>query len=355
MKEEWEQGAYEEPGNEQLASLVEANVMNKIRKETPVRRLPFIRRFRFAAAAILFFIIAGFAWFLIPRVGDKEEEIAITKPTEDLLPGKDGAILTLANGARIVLDTSRNGLVATQGKTNLVKLSDGQLVYQSGANNEEVFYNTLTTPKGRQFNVTLPDGSKVWLNAASSLRYPTSFNGKQRKVEISGEAYFEVAPDKNKAFLVAVNGMEVEVLGTHFNIMAYTDEESIKTSLLEGSVRVRSSSANAKENANELLLSPGQQSAYTTAGQLNLVKNADMEEAIAWKNGLFKFKDADLRFVLRQAARWYDIEIVEGNAMPAERYRGTIARDVKLSEFLKILELNKVRFVLEGRRLVINP
>jgi ferric-dicitrate binding protein FerR (iron transport regulator) len=234
-------------------------------------------------------------------------------------------------------------------------LKNGQLLYNAGGPVKgAVTYNTMTTPKGRQFQLVLPDGSKVWLNAASSLRYPTVFAGNERTVEVTGEAYFEVARNATKPFVVKVgHETEVQVLGTHFNINSYKDEANINTTLLEGSVRVLNKGKKA-------LLKPGQSAqvamqANQTAG-IKIVNDVDMEKVMAWKNGLFNFQDASLQEVMHQLERWYDIEVVYEKGAPEIEFVGKMERSLSLSEVLRGLQISEVHFRIEqGRRLVVMP
>ena len=208
----------------------------------------------------------------------------------------------------------------------------------------------MSTPAGGQYQLTLPDGSKIWLNASSSIHYPTAFLEKERTVTITGEAYFEIAKDANKPFIVKMyNGAEVKVLGTHFNIKAYTDEEEIKTTLLEGSINI----FNGLKNS---LLVPGNQAKMDKSGVIKVQANADLEEAVAWKNGNFQFTSADVTTVLRQAARWYNIEVVyAGNPSTENKFTGKIPMSVNLSRLLKWLEYSDVHFKLDKKKLIVTP
>jgi ferric-dicitrate binding protein FerR (iron transport regulator) len=282
-----------------------------------------------------------------------------TATPADIPPGRDGAILTLADGRQVVLDSLGNGVIATQNGTQ-VELKNGELAYNKNAGVVVPVYNNLTTPKGRQFQLKLPDGSRVWLNAASSIRYPTAFSGKDRRVAVTGEAYFEVAHDKTKPFIVDIpsttgepGGSSIEVLGTQFNINAYDNEQSIKTTLLEGSVKiVKRQTANGKENP--VILKPGQQAVLHDA-QLTIHDHADIDKALAWKNGFFNFEDASLQEVMRQLERWYNIEVVYEKNIPDIRFGGKMSNDVSLSGLLRSLQEMEVHFRVEGRKLIVLP
>lgn len=299
---------------------------------------------RIAAAAILLFTLsAGLFLYLNHAAKDPAQPVAA------IVPGGNKAVLTLGNGERISLTDATDGNIASQPDVSITKTADGQLTYTVNARGEQDHtptYNLIETPKGGQFQVVLPDGSRVWLNAASSLRYPTHFSGKQRKVELTGEGYFEVAKNKAMPFFVKTANQEVEVLGTHFNINAYTDEEFLKTTLIEGSVKVST-------NAGNRLLKPGQQSMLK--GNILKVGPVDTDIAVAWKNGQFMFNDENIQSIMRQIARWYDVEVVYlKTPSESEVYWGTISRFENVSQILDILELTRsVRFKVEGRRIIV--
>ncbi len=310
-----------------------------------------------AAAAVLFVLISSAIYFFVNTNQKDNSTIATNKPKEknnDRLPGGDKAILTLADGSQIVLDSAGNGMLAQQGTTKIIKKEDGQLVYNaSGATADEMAYNTLVTPRGGQYKITLPDGSKVWLNAASSLKYPAAFTGNERRVEITGEVYFEIAPLSPKGgqkipFIVQVNEMEVEVLGTHFNINSYADEEVIRTTLLEGKVKINTKDANS-------FLKPGQQAQLQKTGRIKVVDDADLEETMAWKDGNFQFENSDIKTMMRQIARWYDVEI-EYKGTVSKHFLGSVSRNVNLSQVLTMLEqTGEVKFTVEGKKIIVMP
>ncbi len=307
---------------------------------------------RIAAAAILIGVISFAGYFSMQKSVIKPVAVIVKQLKQplaaDALPGSKGAVLTLSNGQQIVLDSAGNGQLASQGGTTIVN-KNGEIVYAvKGTDAGEVLYNTMSTAKGRQYQLILSDGTKVWLNSASSIRYPAAFVGNLRSVSITGEAYFEVAKDKAKPFVVTVNNMEVKVLGTHFNINAYADEAAIKTTLLEGSVQV----SNAADVA---MLVPGQQSRLYKTGAIQTISNADIEEAVAWKNGVFMFNNADIQSVMRQIGRWFDLEIAYEGALPKDSFGGKLPMDAKVSEVLGALEQTQVHFRIEGKRLIVMP
>ncbi|MBX2922689.1 MAG: FecR domain-containing protein [Chitinophagaceae bacterium] len=305
------------------------------------------------AAAILFMLLSGTLWWLL---NNKKQEIeTVARQSIDLPPGKNGAILKLGDGSEVVLDSLADGIVATQPGTK-VKLIKGQLVYDTDSKTRgEVVYNTMTTPRGRQFRLVLPDGTRVWLNAASSITYPAYFSGDSRTVKVSGEAYFEVARLENKPFKINVDDRgEVEVLGTHFNINAYKDEQNIKTTLLEGSVKA--SSLIASKVHEQIVLKPGQQAEITDSGKLQLNESVNTDQVMAWKNELFNFENASLQEVMRQLSRWYDIEVVYEKEIPQMTFGGEMSRNVSLSGLLSGLERAGVHFrIEEGNRLIVMP
>jgi transmembrane sensor len=328
-------------------------------KASPVRRMHVVRLWW--AAAVLLFVVGGW-WFVVDRYGANKPAVAVQPAVQTIVPGNNGAILTLANGRQVVLDSATSSQIAQEGNAAITKQGN-QLVYNVTdspltADNSPA-YNTVTTPRGKQFQLRLQDGTKVWLNAASSIRYPTTFAGTERKVEITGEAYFEVAPNEEMPFIVDVNGKaNVEVLGTHFNINAYDDEGSIITTLLEGKVNVSATNpqlaptGRGTTNHNPQTLKPGQE-CVLTAGKLQ-VNEADTESAVAWIHGTFNFKSADLQMVLRQVARWYDVEFkYEGQIK--ERFNGSMYRSENFYELLRIIEFtSNVKFTVNQKTITVS-
>lgn len=314
----------------------------------PVHRIHLLRRawFRFVAAAVLLAAVSTAVYLFVFNNRKETSSLAGTYKTMPLeIPaGTDRAILQLENGQKILLDSTHGSIVQHGNLT--VNNNDGKLDYEG--NDERVEYHTLITPRGGQYKVQLPDGTAVWLNAASSITYPTSFNGNDRKVTISGEAYFEVAPSKEKPFIVNIDGKAtVEVLGTHFNINAYTDEPIINTTLLEGMIKML-----YQQQAE--ILSPGQQ-AQISQQVMKIDRNPDLEMVMAWKNGTFWFNRAHLPEVLRQFSRWYEVDVVFEPNVPDIVFSGEIKRDLNLSEALTVLERLGVRFKIDGRKLTVTP
>lgn len=304
---------------------------------------------RMAAAVAILFVCGTAYWFISNQNKGKtiSPVVLSSAKTSTILPGGNHAILTLADGSKIVLDSIQNGSI--KGASIKIKKQGALLVYDASAtanNNAPVVYNTLTTPPGGQYQLVLPDGSKVWLNASSSIHFPTAFTGNHREVELTGEAYFEVAKNKEKPFHVNVNGMQVEVLGTHFDVNAYGDEGGIKTSLLEGSVKIKSGQTSG-------LLKPGEQATLIKDRSLIEIKKADMNEVMAWKNGLFQFDGASITTIMSEISRWYNVDIVYKGQVPDRRFEGKISRDAQLSDVLKILELSNVKFSVLGKKIVV--
>ncbi|WP_432714337.1 FecR family protein [Pedobacter sp.] len=329
------------------------HILGSVKESIHESKKLVVPNWAYAIAAMLLLTVAiGLLFFPTPLFNRVQNNIVknTTKvtPKPDALAGGNKAILTLADGSQIVLDDTHAGKIARQPGVNISKTADGQLVYAFDDHNQvkenhkniAIQQNTITTPKGGQYQVNLPDGSKVWLNALSSLKFPTVFQGKERKVELTGEAYFEINPlaiNKVKMpFKVVYPGkggrpQEVEVLGTHFNINAYSNEVNAKTTLLEGSVRVVDLSAGTAN-----LLKPGQQAIFN--GQQTRVVEVDSEETIGWKNGNFVFNNMRLGDIMKQLERWYNIEIDEQH-IPDTRYQGVISKYVSLSQVLHMLEL----------------
>lgn len=298
------------------------------------------------AAAV--FIIAGMGAYL--WMSSKKEEQSLARHhlpvPSDIAPGHDGAILTLANGTQVVLDSLGNGVVAVQNGTEVV-LTNGRLAYHAGKT-AAVSYNTMTTPRGRQFHIQLPDGTLAVLNAASSITYPTAFTGATREVAVTGEVYLEVATDKNQPFVVKVNDQtQIQVLGTRFNVNAYESEEAISTTLLDGAVRVRT-------HQQLQTLKPGQQAVVAAnKTSIQLIDNANVEQVMAWKNGLFNFNGADLKTVMREIGRWYDLDIVYASDPGPREIMGKMQRNLTLAQVMNILKKINIDYRLEGRKLII--
>jgi transmembrane sensor len=301
---------------------------------------------RVAVAASLLLILSFGTYFILRNRSNNNFEISATN---DIAPGLSKARLTLADGKQIILDQAAKGEILTQAGIIISKTEKGELIYTAKTDqgtSPSQGSNTLETFKGEQHQLVLPDGSHIWLNASSSITFPVAFNAKERVVKITGEVYFEVAPDKKKPFIVKSKGQQVEVLGTHFNVNTYSDEPEIKTTLFEGAVRIRTASSLA------ITLKPGDQ-AILSKGVLTSGR-PDLEEVIAWKNGYFMFEDEDIASIMRKVSRWYNVEVVYQGDLPQDKFTGTVDRYANISQILKKLQLtDKVHFKLEERRIIV--
>lgn len=311
------------------------------------------------AAAVILMLFSATTYYFVS--GNKSKESVTkqsqVKPAAVITPGSNKAVLILSDGSEILLDSAANGTLSQQGNIQVQKLENGLLAYKVNGRllteNDEAFYNTISTPRGGQYQVTLSDGTVVWLNAASSIRFPVVFTGKERKVTITGEAYFEVAKNKQMPFKVAANGSEVEVLGTHFNVNAYDDEASVRTTLLEGSVKVSVSNSTSQQTAK--FLKPGQQAGISKEGRIDIISGVDTEEAVAWKNGLFIFNSTDVKSIMRQISRWYNVD-VEYRGNVNLHFTGQLARkDDVSSVFEKMAMTGEVHFTINGKRVIVSP
>lgn len=332
----------------------EKEILNAIFNRTPYlkKRPPLKYRWIKIAAAVLIF--GSVAFLVLNRSMQNSAQQKLTKRimVDDVMPGGNRAILTLGDGAQIVLDDAKQGEIGHQGDTRIVKLGDGQISYnKTGADQHKPMYNTMTTPRGGQYKLKLPDGTIAWLNAASSIRYPTDFIGRTREVSTAGEVYFEVARDLEKPFLVRSGNQIIRVLGTHFNINAYGNEEDIKTTLLEGSVKIVQVNSSS---ADEITIKPNEQASFRNGRFLKTVVDAD--GAIAWKNGITSFENADIKMIMRQIERWYDVEVAYTTNDVTERlFSGEIPRTATLAQVFKVLELSDIHFKIEGRKVIVSP
>jgi transmembrane sensor len=304
------------------------------------------------AAAILILLGGGIVWIKhdkpasLPSTALKTDNVF----KNDVKPGGEHAILTLANGSQILLDKAGRGKLANQGGTQVIQTHPGSLSYKAADNPpvSAIIYNTVSTPVGGQYQITLADNTHVWLNALSSIKFPVPFSADSRTVDISGEAYFEVAKDKKRPFQVHVNGINVQVLGTAFNINAYLDEPGTKTTLVQGALKL------VKEGKS-LLLKPGQEGVAQRGSDLVLDKHPNVEQALAWKNGYFSFEGADIRTVMQQISRWYDVEVRYEGDPGSRSFDGQIGRNLNLSEVLNGLSASNVHFKIDGRILTVLP
>jgi len=351
---EWPAESADEEEQVRLRMLMRLNqqINPPVAKPNTTRRLWYY----LSAAASVLIILGLAAYFYSPQLHQPGPQPSTAQALKDIGPGGNKAILTLANGDKVVLEDARNGIISQQGNAAVNKTDSGSLFYNDVSSNAaaNIVYNTLNTPYGGQYQITLQDGTKVWLNAGSSLRFPTSFPGNERNVTLTGEAYFEVAKDKARPFFVTVNAgsaapMNVRVLGTHFNINAYPDEQHNIVTLLEGSVKVDCGEANA-------MLAPGNAAILNkTSGKFN-IKDGDTEAATAWKNGYFLFDNEKVESIMRQISRWYDVEISYQGDVSGKAIGGSLSRSKNVSEVLNMLELTgTVHFKTEGRRITVMP
>lgn len=321
------------------------------------------KRFYWVAAALVI-IIASAGSYLISQhykvSGSSLTAYAGQNNTNDIAPGRNGAILTLSDGTALNLDTAHTGLLTVQGKTMLTADS-GIIRYKKvNATGAAPLYNMVSTPRGRQYKVVLSDGSKIWLNAASSVRYPAVFEGEQRKVQITGEAYFEIEPfysgttQQRIPFIVqfitpsGYSG-EINVLGTHFNVNAYADETITKATLIEGSIML------SLDNRESSVIKPGQQANIAKNGRIKVDPDVDTDAVMAWKNGFFSFSNTDMATLMRQVSRWYDVEVEYAGAVPDRKFGGEISRSANVSQVLKIMEESKVFFRIDGKKIIVLP
>lgn len=324
-----------------------------LKSKLPLRETKVVRLWPSLAVAASIILLLGTGIFYFTK--PKEEIIPIAAKPKDIAPGGNRGILTLSNGKQIVLsDISAKDTIAKEGEKEEVTIkmnANGVITYTINpdavvAKENANSFNTLSTPTGGQYNIVLADGTKVYLNAVSSIKYPTQFNGNQRVVEVEGEAYFEVAKNKNKPFIVKTSNQTIEVLGTHFNVHAYANEPVVKTTLLEGSVAITYKNQKA-------ILKPGQQS--NVSDNKIAIREVDTEAAIAWKNGRFKFDNADLKSVMKQLERWYGINVEYHGDVSEARFNGGTFRNKNLSEVLKVLELSNIKFKVEGKTIIVYP
>ena len=316
---------------------------------------------RVAAAAVLILVLAGGGVYWLQQHRSVRRQTLAVKEVKDVAPGGNKAILTLGNGSKIILDNVQNGTVAEQGNAKVIKTDSGRLAYNVATtpndrpetqNPEPATFNTLSTPRGGQYQLILPDGTKVWLNAASSITYPTAFTGRDRAVAITGEAYFEVTRDKSRPFKIRLpssggtGGGEIQVLGTGFNVNAYPDESGIQTTLLEGSIKL-----SAKDRS-PLLIKPGQQ-AQLEGTRLFVVDGVNTDEVIAWKGGVFDFENAGLKTILRQFSRWYDVDVIYEGPVKNRKFFAVVKRSSTLKSVLELLQDNNIVYRIEGKKLFV--
>jgi transmembrane sensor len=334
--------------NEDEISALKATLRQKIdnridraqKRGMPIYRQQYFQR----AASILLFL--GVSLFIANEIRQKRALPQVK--THDLAPGGNKATLTLADGSKIDLKNLRSGIFATQPGSHILKES-GQLAYKSSNNDQGstlVSYNILTTPKGGQYQLTLVDGTKVWLNAASSLKFPTVFSGSERVVELTGEAYFEVAKNARQPIKVKAGRQVIQDIGTQFDINSYADEDAASTTLVEGSVKIFDAKG-------QTLIKPGQQYLLKNDESSEIKTDVDIDEITAWKSGMFQFNNADIKTIMRQISRWYDVDVEYRGQIPSSTYHGRISRNSNASAVLKILEFSGINFTIERGKIIV--
>lgn len=338
LQQEW--NALQTPDARFAGYDVDASWQKIVGEPRPLARVYSMRKWSWAAAAAVV-LLGGAGYFLAkPKPVAPAEVVSFT----DVAPGGTKATLTLADGSVVTLDSAGNQVLQQAGTT--VTQQGGELVYDENGAMADITYNTLQTPRGGIFRITLQDGTRVWLNAASALRYPTAFNGKERVVEITGEAYFEVARDARRPFKVQVGDKsDIQVLGTTFNVHNYADETVSSTTLLSGAIRVSA-------GGQTVTLEPGQQALLAAEG-LEVARDADLGKVIAWKSGAFDFDNVSLQDAMREIARWYDIDVVYENGVPPIYFGGKLPRNISLNDLLAALEVSGVRFRIDGKKLIV--
>lgn len=327
-------------------------VEQKLIEHTKGRQVQLWPRIAAAASILLFLSIGGYYIFH----KQKPQQIAQNQTHNDIAPGGSKAIITLSNGKQLSLTDAAIGAITKEGNEIISKTGDGTVSYQaagSSGNDLQAAYNTITTPRGGQWSLVLPDGTKAMLDAASSIRYPVSFTGNERRVEVTGQVYFEVAHNAAKPFRVTTKDQLIEDIGTKFNINAYDDEPAVKTTLEEGAVKVSNQGARTPFEKAGVILKPGQQTVLQN-NKLS-VSNANLEEALAWKNGYFRFNDETIQGIMRQLSRWYRIDVEYRGSLPDREFEGEIPRNTGLSEVLKVLEAANIHFTVEGNKLIVTP
>lgn len=330
-----------------------SNIQSRIKVQADVNKPKQIKLFSswfFRAAVVLITLSAGL--FLYLRRTESNPPVISSKLIKpQIIPGGDNAILSLADGSKVILNKTADGQIADQSGVKIIKTKSGELLYRfiGNPNVSATAMNTVSTPRGGQYHLILADGTEVWLNAASSVKFPAAFVGKERKVEVTGEVYFEVSKNKTKPFIVHTDQSDIKVLGTHFNVNTYDDEEYQRTTLLEGSIEM-------KTGKQKVLLAPGQQA--TIGGKRDAIKIReidDLDAIIAWKNGYFQFEQSDLRSVMRQVSRWYNTTVSYNGTIPTKQYTGKIPRSVNVDKLIEMLSYTGIHCEVEHNQITVNP
>lgn len=345
---DYTQNTYNQAINDQELENNREEILRRILLELPGQKKINYRRLISIAASVVLILCAG-VFFIKQRKSHQDQPaIAAKKGNSNLLPGGNKATLILSNGNSINLNDTKNGALANEKGIVIHKNAEGRIIYDQAGHTiqESNVFNTVITPKGGQYQLVLSDGTRVWLNAASTLKYPVTFAGAKREIELSGEAYFEVAHDQHRPFRVISNGQTVEVLGTHFNVNAYPDEKMTRTTLIEGSVKVSAAEMSSQ-------IRPGEQVQFKN-GHL-AVTQADIEEAIAWKRGFFYFKDDDIQTVMRQLSRWYDVTVKYEGQISTREFSGQMNKNITAAQLMHILSFEQIHYRIENRTIIIMP
>jgi transmembrane sensor len=333
----------------QVFENITSQIDNKKTSRAPQKLKLFYTLF-FKAAVIIMVLLAG-TYVYLKQTEHPSLTTSLKSKKSKIIPGGDNAVLLLADGSQVILNSASDGQIADQSGVKVVKTKSGELIYRfaKNADPKSSSVNTVITPRGGQYHLVLVDGTEVWLNAASSIKFPTAFNGNDRRVEVSGEVYFEVAKNKNKPFIVHTDQSDIKVLGTHFNVNTYDDEEVQRTTLLEGSIEIR-------RGSQKMLLIPGQQA--NISGKSNILKIKeidDLDAIIAWKNGYFQFEKSDLQSVMRQVSRWYNTDVGYNGTIPTKQYTGKIPRSVNVAKLIEMLSYSGIHCEVEQNQITVNP
>jgi len=329
------------------------DVKNKINFNE--KHLKIISWFKIAVAAtiVLALTFGGYYFFSIHFF---QPTGIVQEQPSDISPGTNKAVLTLTNGQTIILSNAQNGQLTLQGNSRITKIDNGVLAYENikqkgnPANNQSVLYNELSVPKGGTYQMVLPDGTKVWLNSASSIRFPTAFVGKYRKVRVSGEAYFEVAKDPDQPFIVETHDTKITVLGTDFNVMAYENESEVKTTLLDGVVK-----AEIPNSQKGILLKPGQQASINKGSQDINVEKVDAADAAAWIHGFLSLNEYSVQELMNKLSRWYDVKVEYKGGVPKQKFGGLINRNTNLSDVLSALKVAGISTEFKHHKIIVLP
>ncbi|WP_293310571.1 FecR family protein [Pedobacter sp. UBA5917] len=330
-----------------------SNIQSRIKAHANVKKPKQIKLFSawfFRAAIVLITLSAGLYLYLKQTESNVPVIISKVNKTE-IIPGGDNAILSLADGSKVVLNKTADGQIADQSGVKIIKTKSGELLYRfvGDPNASATAMNTVSTPRGGQYHLILADGTEVWLNAASSVKFPAAFAGNERKVEVTGEVYFEVSKNKAKPFIVHTDQSDIKVLGTHFNVNTYDDEEYQRTTLLEGSIEM-------KTGNQKVLLTPGQQANIGgKSGAIKIREIDDLEAVIGWTNGYFQFEKSDLQSVMRQVSRWYNTTVNYNGTIPAKQYTGKIPRSVNVAKLIEMLSYTGIHCSVEHNEITVNP